>query len=101
MRGILIVLIILLAVFVGVAVTSGWITFQQSDDKATIDIHTQEIERATDEAAGEVQEFIKESADSLKQGAESVQESFDNQREATFEPEPVTPSEEATPEPNK
>jgi hypothetical protein len=57
-----IVVLVLIAAFVAV----GWITFHKSPEKATVEIHTQQMEQAGEKAVDSSRKLIEEAADSVK-----------------------------------
>ena len=75
MQRFLAVVAILLVLLVAGIYAAGWLTFQASDDKATIEIKTGEIKQAAEDAGEKAQKVVEDAAKTIREPAHSASES--------------------------
>ena len=66
LRGLFLVACVAIAAFAVVGYASGWIVFQHDEEKATIEIKTDEIQKSADDAIEKGEQFIDKAGDSLQ-----------------------------------
>ena len=91
--GVLAAIAVLVLLFAGVGVSMGWVQWEDSPEKSTIEINKTEMKEDTDKAVKATEDFINESAKAVEDGVEEVT--------PDDEPEAITPAQPETPAPSE
>lgn len=76
MKNLIVFVAVVIFAFVALGLIFGWIGYQQSTDRTTIDIHTQEmkedVEEAADKAVHAGRRLVEETEDALEKADERI-----------------------------